>query len=114
MLPWVSIAAFGAPAVPLVNNRAARWSGSTSTAGAGSAAMISLAGVASGISALSAATTVRSAGTDSRSTSRHAAAPERSTTTATAPTVAIWVVSSWAGLVGLSGTATAPMPSVAR
>ena len=64
MLPWVSIAAFGAPAVPLVNNRAARWSGSTSTAGAGSAAMISLAAVASGISALSAATTVRSDGTD--------------------------------------------------
>ena len=85
MLPWVSIAAFGAPAVPLVNNRAARWSGSTSTAGAGSAAMISLAGMASGISALSAAMTVRSDGTDSRSTSRQAAAPERSTTTATAP-----------------------------
>ena len=55
MLPWVSIAAFGAPAVPLVNNRAARWSGSTSTTGAGSAAMISAAAMASGISALSAA-----------------------------------------------------------
>ena len=114
MLPWVSIAACGAPAVPLVNSRAARWSGSTSTSGAGSAAMISAASMAPGISAPSAAMTVRSDGIDARSTSRQAVDPVRSTTAATAPTVAIWWVSSLAGLAGLSGTATAPMPSMAR
>ena len=67
MLPWVSIAARGAPAVPLVNSRAARCSGSTSVIGAGSAAMISAALTAPSISAPPAATTVRSEGTAARS-----------------------------------------------
>ena len=108
------MAARGAPAVPLVNRSAARWSGSTSSIGAGSAAMISAASIAPGISAVSAAMTVRSDGTDDLSTPCHADDPVRSTTAAAAPTMATWLASSLAGLVGLSGTATAPMPSKAR
>jgi hypothetical protein len=41
-LRWLSIAARGGPAVPLVNSSAARWSGSTSTTGIGSARRSSL------------------------------------------------------------------------
>ena len=88
-LPWVSIAARGAPAVPLVNISTARWSGATSATGSGSAASSSSSGTAP-------STGVAVDGDDvadrrparPRSTSRHVAAALRSTTTPTAPTAA--------------------------
>ncbi len=113
-LPWVSIAARGLPAVPLVKINVDRWSGSTSTRSTGSAASrSSMSTSPSDACAGSQVMTVVTEGTFDRSTFAHVAALNFSITTTDAPTFAISGSSSRAGLSGLSGTTTAPSPSVA-
>ena len=112
-LPWLSIAACGDPAVPLVKMSTASASASTSVMGTGPASSSELNEAAPAMS-FSVLTTVRSDGSAWWSTSDHADLAAASTTTATGSTTASsrWI--SGPGLVGFSGTATAPMPSTAR
>jgi hypothetical protein len=112
------MAALGEPAVPLVKISTANWSASTSDVGAGSAAIRASNGTASSPTVVpdaeSGPITRRMSASDEASRRRHTLAAVASTTTATTPAAPSSRSSSLAGLLGLSGTATAPMPTVAR
>jgi hypothetical protein len=113
--PWLSTAAFGDPAVPLVNMYAAGADGSTSTTGAES----SVANTSSSVWAPSmpwpsVARTVRTARRVSLVMPDHVAIAAGSTTTTAGCTTMSSFSISGAGLVGFNGAATAPMPTVAR
>ena len=113
-LPWLSIAARGDPAVPLVKMSAASVSSSTSTTGTGAADNSSSNDESAPSTVFSVDTTWATVGTADRSTCAQACAADGSTTTTFAPTACTSRSISGAGLVGLSGTATAPSPSVAK
>ena len=114
MLPWLSMAARGEPAVPLVNMSTARWLSATSTTGTGAEPMRSVSVAASSMSWPSVAMTRCTNGTSARSMLRHALTAAGPMMTVDAPTVTSSRVSSGAGLDGFSGTATAPRPTMAR
>jgi len=99
-LPWVSIAARGEPAVPLVNISTARSAASRSTAAAGSCAASS--------ATRSGPMTCSSTGRSVRSSASQTVIPWGPQTTARAPTAASSPASSGTGLPGLRGTPTKP------
>ncbi len=114
-LPWLSIAARGEPAVPLVKMSTATSCWSTSTAGVvGSPASRSSNAMSAASEPVSVATTTCTVGTLARSTWAQAWAADGSTTTILALTVCSSRSISGAGLAGLSGTTTAPRPTAAR
>ncbi len=112
-LPWLIIAALGDPAVPEVNTSTARSSSSRSTMGPGSPATSSSRCTPPTGSNPQPITTSRSGSSEASIASRTSRAVGPSTTPR-APTAASWCWSSRGGLVGLSGTATSPLPSAAR
>ena len=104
--PCDSIAAFGAPAVPLVNINTARSSGCTWASG------ISVPCTSS--SNESGVMTCSTLGTDVADSRDQVGTADGPTMTAFAVTSLISRSSSSAVAIGLSGTATAPIPTVAR
>ena len=114
-LPWLSMAAFGEPAVPLVNMSTARSSSSRSTMGTGSDRRRSSRWSEPSISVSDDEQMMwRSEGTWSRSMVSNERRPVGPTKTATASMSASSRVELGPGLDGLSGTATAPTPITAR
>jgi hypothetical protein len=111
--PWVSTAAFGAPAVPLVKSSAAVADGGTSATGADAPPISSDARTAPATSAPSDAHVATRRPSRLASTPAHAAAPASSTTTTPGCTTSSSRCSSAAGLMGFNGTAAAPAPIVA-
>ena len=111
--PWVSIAAFGEPAVPLVKISAARSESSRSTIGAGSQSTRS-SSITPPSGAKPQPTNDETSGMVDRSKSSNIDRAVGPITTPFAPTVRNCEAISTGGLLGLSGTATRPAPKAAR